>query len=141
MPLDDRAVAIYSALDSVTLLALLPALQYEAERAKNEADMFERARLVVPPQTAGATRVQGETAVTMPGMVAVIDGVLGGLVVGLALSAFSGMAMSGSIIVGLLVASALMAKVDHWLLGVGFVSAFVLALYMLWKIVRTPGEL
>ncbi len=65
MPLDDRAVAIYSALDSVTLLALLPALQYEAERAKNEADTFERARLVIPPQSAGATRVQGE-AMTMP---------------------------------------------------------------------------
>jgi len=45
------------------------------------------------------------------------------------------------IIVGLLVASALMARVDHWLSGVGFVSAFVLALYVLWKIIRTPGEL
>jgi hypothetical protein len=41
--------------------------------------------------------------VTMPGMVAVIDGVLGGLVVGLALTAFSGMAMGGSIVAGLVV--------------------------------------
>jgi hypothetical protein len=45
--------------------------------------------------------------VTMPGMVAVIDGVLGGLVVGLALNAFSGMAMSGSIVAGLLVGIAI----------------------------------
>ena len=45
------------------------------------------------------------------------------------------------IIVGLLVASALMANVSHWISGVGFISAFVLALYMLWKIIRTPGEL
>ena len=42
--------------------------------------------------------------VTMPGMVAVIDGVLGGLVVGLTLSAVSGMQMTGSIAVGLIVA-------------------------------------
>jgi len=33
------------------------------------------------------------------------------------------------------------ARVSHWFSGVGFVAAFVLALYMLWKIVRTPGEL
>jgi ubiquinone biosynthesis protein len=45
------------------------------------------------------------------------------------------------IIVGLLVASALMANVSHWISGVGFITAFVLALYMLWKIIRTPGEL
>src|SRR4029434_7882605 len=64
MSLDDRTVAVYSALDSVTLLALLPALQYEAERAKDEADMFERARLVIPEQTVGAFRAQGETVIT-----------------------------------------------------------------------------
>lgn len=45
------------------------------------------------------------------------------------------------LIVGLLVASTLMANVSHWISGVGFISAFVLALYMLWKIIRTPGEL
>ena len=45
------------------------------------------------------------------------------------------------IIVGLLVASALMANVDHWISGVGFVVAFVLALHVLWKIIGTPGEL
>jgi hypothetical protein len=41
----------------------------------------------------------------------------------------------------LLVASALMVRVDHGLSGVGFVTAFVLALYMLWKVIRTPDEL
>jgi hypothetical protein len=45
--------------------------------------------------------------VTMPGMVAVIDGVLGGLVVGLALTALSGMAMGGSIVAGLAVGIAI----------------------------------
>jgi ubiquinone biosynthesis protein len=45
------------------------------------------------------------------------------------------------IIVGLLIASALMARVSHWVAGVGFVCSFVLGVYMVWKIIRTPGEL
>ncbi len=45
------------------------------------------------------------------------------------------------IIVGLLIASALMAPVSHWISGIGFALSFVLALYMVWKILRTPGEL
>jgi hypothetical protein len=45
--------------------------------------------------------------VTMPGMVAAIDGVLGGLVVGLALNAFGGTAMGGSIVAGLIVGIAI----------------------------------
>jgi ubiquinone biosynthesis protein len=45
------------------------------------------------------------------------------------------------IVVGLLIASALMASVSHWIAGVGFVASFILGLYMLWKIIRTPGEL
>jgi hypothetical protein len=45
--------------------------------------------------------------VTMPGMVAVIDGVLGGLVIGLALNAVSGMSMNGSIVAGLVVGIAI----------------------------------
>lgn len=45
------------------------------------------------------------------------------------------------IVVGLLISSALMARVDHTVSLVGFCIASVLGLYMLWKIVRTPGEL
>ncbi|HYZ18539.1 MAG TPA: AarF/UbiB family protein [Gaiellaceae bacterium] len=45
------------------------------------------------------------------------------------------------IIVGLLVASALMARVDHTFSIVGFLISAALGLYWLWKIVRTPGEL
>jgi ubiquinone biosynthesis protein len=45
------------------------------------------------------------------------------------------------IVVGLLVASALMARVSHTVAFVGFTCSFVLGLYMLWKIIRTPGEL
>jgi predicted unusual protein kinase regulating ubiquinone biosynthesis (AarF/ABC1/UbiB family) len=45
------------------------------------------------------------------------------------------------IVVGLLLSSALMARVDHTVSIVGFTLSAVLGLYMLWKIVRTPGEL
>ena len=45
------------------------------------------------------------------------------------------------IVAGLLVSSALMASVDHTVSLVGFVASAVIALYLLWKIVRTPGEL
>jgi hypothetical protein len=60
MPLDDRTVAIYSALDSATLLALLPALRCEAERTKEETDTFERVRQALPAQLPVAEGV-GET--------------------------------------------------------------------------------
>jgi len=45
------------------------------------------------------------------------------------------------IILGLLIASALMARVSHWIAGAGFVSSFLLGLYVVWRIIRTPGEL
>jgi hypothetical protein len=34
-----------------------------------------------------------------------------------------------------------MARVSHAVAFVGFCLSFLLGLYMLWKIVRTPGEL
>ena len=47
------------------------------------------------------------------------------------------------IVVGLLVASALLARVHtfEWVAIVGFSVAAVLGVYMVWKIIRTPGEL
>jgi ubiquinone biosynthesis protein len=45
------------------------------------------------------------------------------------------------IIAGLLLASALMARVNDGIAVVGFTVAAVLGLYMLWKILRTPGSL
>jgi hypothetical protein len=45
------------------------------------------------------------------------------------------------IIVGLLVSSALMARVDLAVALVGFCLSALLGLYMLWRIVHTPGEL
>jgi len=45
------------------------------------------------------------------------------------------------IVVGLLISSALMARVDHTVSLIGFCLSAILGLYMLWKIVRTPGEL
>jgi ubiquinone biosynthesis protein len=47
------------------------------------------------------------------------------------------------IVVGLLLASALLARVHdlQWLAFGGFCLATVLGLYMVWKIIRTPGEL
>jgi ubiquinone biosynthesis protein len=48
---------------------------------------------------------------------------------------------SAMIVVGLLVSSALMARVSHTVAFVGFTLSFVLGTYMLWKIIRTPGDL
>ncbi len=47
------------------------------------------------------------------------------------------------IVVGLLISSALMARVHdlRWVALVGFVLSALLGLYMVWKIIRTPGEL
>jgi ubiquinone biosynthesis protein len=47
------------------------------------------------------------------------------------------------IIVGILVASALIARVHdlRWIAAAGFVFAVLLGLYMVWKIIRSPGEL
>jgi ubiquinone biosynthesis protein len=45
------------------------------------------------------------------------------------------------IIVGLLVSSALMARVNNGLSIAGFILGCALGLYMLWKIIRTPGDL
>jgi ubiquinone biosynthesis protein len=45
------------------------------------------------------------------------------------------------IVSALLIASALMARVNHTLSVVGFLAAAALGLYMLWRIMRTPGGL
>jgi ubiquinone biosynthesis protein len=47
------------------------------------------------------------------------------------------------IVAALLVSSALLARVHdlRWFAFAGFCAAFVLGLYMVWKIIRTPGEL
>jgi ubiquinone biosynthesis protein len=45
------------------------------------------------------------------------------------------------IVVGLLIASALMARVHEGVALAGFVVSAALALYILWKILRTPGDL
>ncbi len=45
------------------------------------------------------------------------------------------------IVSALLIASALMARVNHTLSLVGFLCAAALGLYMLWRILRTPGGL
>ena len=45
------------------------------------------------------------------------------------------------IIVGLLVSSALMARVNHNVSLAGFCLSATVALYMIWRIIRTPGEL
>jgi hypothetical protein len=45
------------------------------------------------------------------------------------------------IVVGLLVSSALMARVNDAVALAGFGTSAALALYLVWKILRTPGEL
>jgi ubiquinone biosynthesis protein len=52
--------------------------------------------------------------------------------------------IGGAVIVAaLLVASALLARVHdlRWFAFAGFCAAFALGVYMIWKIIRTPGEL
>jgi hypothetical protein len=44
------------------------------------------------------------------------------------------------IVVGLLVASALMARVSDEVALAGFCLSGVIGLYMIWRIIRTPGE-
>lgn len=48
---------------------------------------------------------------------------------------------AGIVIGALLVSSALMARVDHSVSLIGFIISALLGLYLLWKIVRTPGDL
>jgi hypothetical protein len=45
------------------------------------------------------------------------------------------------IVVGLLISSALMARVDHTVALAGFAISAAIALYLVWKILRTPGEI
>ena len=45
------------------------------------------------------------------------------------------------IVVGLLVSSALMARVNDAVALAGFAVSAVIALYLIWKILRTPGEI
>jgi ubiquinone biosynthesis protein len=45
------------------------------------------------------------------------------------------------IVSALLISSALMARVDHTLAVVGFLAAAAFGVYMLWRIMRTPGGL
>jgi predicted unusual protein kinase regulating ubiquinone biosynthesis (AarF/ABC1/UbiB family) len=45
------------------------------------------------------------------------------------------------IVVGLLVSSALMARVSHLVALIGFCLSGAIALYLLWRVIRTPGEL
>jgi hypothetical protein len=52
--------------------------------------------------------------------------------------------IGGAVIVAaLLIASALLARVHdlRWFAFAGFCAAFALGVYLVWKIIRTPGEL
>ena len=44
------------------------------------------------------------------------------------------------IVVGLLISSALMARVNHEVALAGFCLSAAIGLYMVWRILRTPGE-
>jgi len=85
----------------------------------DDAAGFERTFGIHRPGSAWAHWI-----VTMPGMVAVIDGVLGGLIVGLAMNAAAGMAMTGSALLGVIVGVAIPVILAlrsrssaRWLLG------------------------
>lgn len=113
----------------------------------------EAERRLEPNQLLALTFTQVQPLLRMPRRVAQLVQRLetGSLKIGIApteLDSFEHLARSTAnrvgaamIISALLIASALMARVSHTLAVVGFVCAAALGLYMLWRIVRTPGGL
>jgi ubiquinone biosynthesis protein len=120
-----------------------------------EVLLTEAERRLEPNQLLAWAYTQAEPLARMPRRVGQLVSRLetGTLKVGIAptdLGDLEGVARSAAnrigssiIVAALLVASALLARVHdlRWLAAVGFVLAFVLGLYMVWKIIRTPGEL
>ena len=120
-----------------------------------EVMLIEAQRRLEPDQLLAWAYTQAEPLARMPRRIGQLASRLeaGTLKVGIAptdLDEFGGVARStanriGSsiIVAALLVSSALIARVHdlRWLAAVGFALSFVLGLYMVWKIIRTPGEL
>jgi len=142
---DSIARVLYPELDPIELLEedALEVMLREAERRLEPNQLFawlytQLEPLGRMPRRAGQLVTKLETG-TMKVGVAPTD--LGDLEMVMRSTANR---IGGAVIVAaLLVASALLARVHdlRWYAFVGFCLAFVLGLYMVWKIIRTPGEL
>ena len=120
-----------------------------------EVMLIEAERRLEPDQLLAWAYTQVEPLARMPRRLGQLASRLeaGTLKVGIAptdLGDFEGVVRSAAnrigssvIVAALLVSSSLIARVHdlRWLAAVGFALSFVLGLYMVWKIIRTPGEL
>jgi ubiquinone biosynthesis protein len=116
--------------------------------------MLEEAeRMLSPDELLAYLQTQGESVLRLPRRVSELVRRLetGTLKIGVApadtqeierLARTTANRFGASIIIcGLLISSALMARVNHAVSLAGFILGGVMGLYMLWKIIRTPGDL
>ncbi|MBD0329535.1 MAG: AarF/ABC1/UbiB kinase family protein [Thermoleophilia bacterium] len=140
---DSIARTLDPELDPIQLLE-----EYSLDVVWNEAE-----RRLQPARVAGFAFAQLDPLARLPRKLAQLVGRLesGTVKVGIAPTDLGGLDRvlrstanrlgAALIVVGLLVSSALMARVDDTVSLVGFLVSAALALYLFWKIVRTPGEL
>jgi ubiquinone biosynthesis protein len=140
---DSVARALDPALDPIELLRedAMDSLLHEAERRLH------------PSQLLALGYTQLEPLVKMPRRLSQLTSRLerGTLKVGIAPTDLEGLEHvirsaanrlgSAMIIAALLIASALMARVDESVALIGFIVSAALALFQLWRILRTPGDL
>jgi predicted unusual protein kinase regulating ubiquinone biosynthesis (AarF/ABC1/UbiB family) len=118
-----------------------------------EVMLVEAERRLAPRQFLGTLYTQLEPMTKMPRRVGMLVNRLeeGSLKVGIAptdlddvervLRSVANRLGAAMIVVGLLISSALMARVNDGVALAGFIVSGALALYMVWKILRTPGDL
>lgn len=118
-----------------------------------EVMMVEVERRLAPRQLLSTLYTQLEPMTKMPRRVGMLVNRLeeGSLKVGIAptdlgdvervLRSVANRLGAAMIVVGLLISSALMAQVNDGVALAGFIVSGALALYMVWKILRTPGDL
>ena len=123
------------------------------ENESLEVLMVEAERRLAPRQLLGTLYTQLEPMTKMPRRVGMLVSRLeeGSLKVGIAptdlgdvervLRSVANRLGAALIVVGLLISSALMARVNDGVALAGFIVSGALALYMMWKILRTPGDL
>jgi predicted unusual protein kinase regulating ubiquinone biosynthesis (AarF/ABC1/UbiB family) len=142
---DSIARVLYSELDPVALMEedSLEVMLAEAERRLEPNQLFSWAYTQFEPLGRMPRRIgqlvnRLETGTFKVGIVPTD---LGGLET--IMRSVANRVGGAVIVAALLVSSALLARVHdlRWLAFGGFCCAFVLGLYLLWKIIRTPGEL
>ncbi len=140
---DEIARTLYPEMDPVALLEedALEVMFREAERRLEPSQFFAHLYTQLDPLTRMPRRVSHLVSELERGTLKV-----GVVPTGLTelesnLRSIANRIGAAVIVSSLLIASALMARVSHVVAIVGFSLAFVLGVYMVWKIIRTPGEL